>query len=265
MALYAGIDVGSSATKVVIVDVDLRVVGRGLCPSAADLAGAAHRAFQQALDQAGLEAASVSGITSTGYGRNNVDFATGTRTEIDCHGRGAWHGFQRAITVVDIGGQDCKVIRLDGTGRRLDFAMNRKCASGTGAFLEQMAHRLGVPVGQLGALAARSADPGITISSYCTVFAQTEILARIRAGVKAEDLARAALESVAKRVLEQLAPTGEVVATGGVVAHVPQMQTVLEAVLGTTVLLPAYPQHAGALGAALVAANSHSATTTRPG
>jgi len=255
LALYAGIDVGSSATKAVILDEQLRVVGRGTCPSAADLAGAARRSFQQALDQADAQAADVPAVTATGYGRDNVVFATGTRTEIDCHGRGAWQQFQRAITVVDIGGQDCKVIRLDASGRRIDFAMNRKCAAGTGAFLEQMAQRLGVAVDRLGALASRSADPSVTISSYCTVFAQTEILARIRAGVRAEDLARAALESVASRVLEQLPPAGEVVATGGVVAHIPQMSDMLQRVLGVAVLLPQHPQHAGALGAALVAAS----------
>lgn len=256
MPYFAGVDVGSSATKAVILDDQRRIVGRGLSPSAADLAGAAQRAFQQALDEAGAEAGAVSAVTSTGYGRDNVDFRTGTRTEIDCHGRGAWHLFPQAITVVDIGGQDCKVIRLDAAGRRVDFGMNRKCAAGTGAFLEQIAHRLGCPVDQLGVLAAGSTDPSVTIGSYCTVFAQTEILSSIRAGVRAEDLARAALESVARRVLEQFAPTGDVVATGGVVAHIPSMKAVLEQVLGTSVLLPPFPQHAGALGAALVAAKA---------
>jgi len=254
VTLYAGIDVGSATTKVVVVDARLQVVGRGICFSAADLAGAVDGAWSQALAEAGAAHADVVEVTSTGYGRSNVPFATATRTEIDCHARGAWHHFQRAITVVDIGGQDSKVIRIDANGRRIDFAMNRKCAAGTGSFLEEVALRLKVPVEKLTDLAARSTDPNVTIGSYCTVFAQSEILARIRAGVRAEDLARAAMESVARRVFEQMAITPPIVATGGVIAHNPGMQPILARVLGGEVLIPPFPQYVGALGAALVSA-----------
>jgi predicted CoA-substrate-specific enzyme activase len=195
----------------------------------------------------------VGACVATGYGRQNVAFATGRRTEIDCHGRGAYHQFPRAITVVDIGGQDNKVIQVNAAGQRVHFTMNRKCAAGTGSFLEEIGLRLKIPLEQLSELAGRSQDHSVQIGSYCTVFAMTEILSKIREGVRAEDLARAALVSVARRVLEAHAFSGEVVATGGVVAHNPLMPQILQEVLQIAVLVPDHPQHTGALGAALAA------------
>lgn len=254
MKLFCGIDVGSAATKGVVINESLRILGMGLASSGADFAGAARRVFEQALEEAGAAQADVSAVVSTGYGRTNVDFATGRRTEIDCHARGAYHHFPRAITVVDIGGQDNKIIQMDASGRRLKFAMNRKCSAGTGAFLEEMAMRLNVPIDKLSKMAESSTDPGVSIGSYCTVFAMTEILSKVRAGVKAEDLARAALVSVAKRVLETQAIVTDIVATGGVVGHNPIMREILKEILKTEVYIPPHPQHIGALGAALVAA-----------
>ncbi len=254
MKFFAGVDVGSSATKVVVIDEQRRVVGRGLHHSGADFELAAKLAYEQALAEAGLERSQVVAVCSTGYGRSNVDFAGEKRTEIDCHARGAYHHFPRAITVVDIGGQDNKIIVLNKDGKRINFLMNRKCAAGTGSFLEEMALRLKIPLEKISELAANSTDPKVKIGSYCTVFAMTEILSKIRAGVKAEDLARAALESVARRVLEALASPDEVVATGGVVAHNPIMQEMLSRILNTKVSVPPEPQHIGALGAALAAA-----------
>ncbi|MFH2009022.1 MAG: acyl-CoA dehydratase activase [bacterium] len=253
MSYFAGVDVGSGYTKAVILNGSLAVIGRGLTHSGADFAAAAARARDEALAEAQLDAAELEGVVSTGYGRTNVSFATGTRTEIDCHARGAYHDLPQAITVVDIGGQDNKIIRVDGGGRRIDFTMNRKCAAGTGSFLEEIAFWLKIPLEDFSTLAEQSTDPSVSIGSYCTVFAKTEILAKIREGVAATDLARAALESVAKRVLESKVISGDVVLTGGVIAHVPKMQDILAAVLGATVLVPPFPQHTGALGAALAA------------
>ena len=258
MKLFAGIDVGSAATKAVLLDERLEVAGRGLCPSGADFSLAARRVLDDALAQSGASGARVAAVVATGYGRSNVDAATSTRTEIDCHARGAFHNFPEAITVVDIGGQDNKVIQLDARGHRLGFAMNRKCAAGTGSFLEEMARRLGVPLQELSEMASRGSDPTVSIGSYCTVFAMSEILSKIRAGVKAEDLARAALRSVARRVLETMAIAGPVVATGGVVAHNRSMGEILAQVLKTEVRTPPHPQHTGALGAALTAARTFS-------
>ena len=254
MKLFAGIDVGSAATKAVLLDEQLQVLGRGLTASAGDFAAAASLAFEQALAQAGRKRADVAVVVATGYGRENVAFAAFQRTEIDCHARGAFHHFPRAIVVVDIGGQDNKIIQLDDRGHRVSFTMNRKCAAGTGAFLDELALRLKIPLSQLSELASQSQDPSVKLGSYCTVFAMTEILSRLRAGVKPQDLVRAALESVARRVLETRVISGEVVATGGVVAHNPLLQEILARVLDTTVHLPPDPQHTGALGAALAAA-----------
>jgi predicted CoA-substrate-specific enzyme activase len=253
MKLFAGIDVGSSATKAVLLDSARQAKGKGLTDSGADFPKAAREVYRQALEQAGAQESDVVSVVSTGYGRTNVDFATARRTEIDCHAKGAFHHFPRAITVIDIGGQDNKVIQIDAQGRRLKFAMNRKCAAGTGSFVEEMALRLKVPLSGISQMAEKATDPKVKIGSYCTVFAMTEILAKIRSGVKPEDLARAALESVARRVLETQAIVGEVVATGGVVAHNTVMKDILKQVLKVEVHLPPDPQHVGALGAALTA------------
>ncbi len=255
MTLFAGIDVGSGYTKAVILDEGREVLGSGLTHSGANFGEAAERARDEALAEAGADAQQITACVSTGYGRSNVTFAEARRTEIDCHARGAYYHFPRAMTVVDIGGQDNKVIRVDATGRRIDFAMNRKCAAGTGSFLEEIAFWLKVPLDELNRMADRSTDASVTLGSYCTVFAKTEILARIREGVRADDLARAAIDSVARRVLESRVITGSVVLTGGVVAHVPRMKQTLEGVLGVEVDVPPSPQHTGALGAALVAYN----------
>ena len=261
MQHYSGVDVGSGYTKAVVIDERLAVVGRGLAPSGANFTEAATRAYDAALEEAKLTGDQVTRTVATGYGRTNVPFAHAQRTEIDCHARGAFHCVQRAITVIDIGGQDNKIIYLDKDGRRTDFAMNRKCAAGTGSFLEEIAFWLKIPLEEFSTLALGasvpdvSAAPAVSIGSYCTVFAKTEILAKVREGVSAADLARAALESVAKRVLETRVVSGPVVLTGGVVAHNPLIKDILARVLDSAdVIVPAFPQHIGALGAALVAA-----------
>jgi len=252
-SLYAGIDVGSATTKAVVIDRDTSVLGRHVLRSGAHFARAATSALEAALGQAGAKRDAIRKILSTGYGRSNVPDADDTRTEIACHGRGAYHHFPRRIVVIDIGGQDNKVIELDEHGRRQSFKMNRKCAAGTGAFIEEIAHRLDVPVGSLQELASRSSTP-LTLNSFCTVFAATEVLARIREGVPVEDLARAALRSVARRIVESRRLSGEVVLTGGVVAHHPVLADLLTEMCPTCVpLVPPEPQLIGALGAALFA------------
>ena len=253
MTLFAGVDVGSTTTKAVVASADGTVRGISVVRSGADFAQAALRAFEEACASASVARADVARVVATGYGRRNVPFADDRRTEIACHARGAFHGARRAITVVDVGGQDSKVIVLNALGARVRFRMNRKCAAGTGAFLEEMARRLDVPVADLDRL-ARASTKKVSLGSFCTVFASTEILAKIREGEKAEDLAKAALRSVARQATEGDAIEGEVLATGGVAEHIPLFADVLAEILRVKVSVPARAQACGALGAALIAA-----------
>lgn len=250
MSAFAGIDVGSSATKAVVWDGGLR--GLGLAHSAADFSAAAAEAYHKACEAAGVAEADVELVCATGYGRDSVPLAQLRRTEIDCHARGAYHSFPREITVVDIGGQDNKIIKLDAAGNRLDFKMNRKCAAGTGAFLEEIARRIGIRIEEMEAL-ARQSTQRVEIGSFCTVFSATEILALVRRGAAVPDIVKGAFRSVVKRVAEMDPLMGNVVATGGVVAHNPTIVALLAEAVGAEVLTPPHPQLTGAYGAALFA------------
>ena len=250
--LYAGIDVGASATKAVVIDADGKTVGRAVLPSGMDFAGASQKALDLALEEAGAARDDVARTVSTGYGRRNVELADGTKTEITCHARGAHFHFPEAITVVDIGGQDNKIIKLGPDGARDDFKMNRKCAAGTGAFLEEMARRLAVPIEEMEGLAQQSTEQ-VEIGSFCTVFSATEVLALARKGTAVPDIAKGAFRSVVKRIAEMDPLDGKVVATGGVVAHNPTVVELLSEAIGRPVHTPPEPQLTGALGAALYA------------
>ncbi|MFI5309726.1 MAG: acyl-CoA dehydratase activase [Gemmatimonadales bacterium] len=252
MNCYAGVDSGSWNTKAVVIDVDGHVLGSSVTRSGADLAAAATRTFAGALATAGVASREVTAIWATGFGRNSVAFAHGSRTELDCHGRGAAFYVKGPLVVIDIGGQDAKVIRLDAGGQRVSHRMNRKCAAGTGSFLDEIALRLGIEIGELDRLAALS-EESLELSSFCTVFAGTELLTQIRAGRRPADLAKAAYRSLVKRVLAMDVFEGRVVATGGVVAFHPTLVSLLEAELRNTVIVPPHPQEMGAFGAALAA------------
>jgi len=252
MPCFCGVDIGASAAKLVLIDEQGRTVAKALRRSGVDYAEAAERCLAEALAAAGLTRQQVRGAVSTGYGRDNVPWADARRTEIACHGKGAWFHFRKRMTVIDIGAQDSKVIHLDDKGGRTSFKMNRKCAAGTGAFLEEIALRLDLPVAALNGLAERSTKE-VTLGSFCTVFTATEILARIRAGEKAADIVKGAFRSVVKRLLEMDTVDGALVMTGGVVAHNPLLVTLAEEAFGQKALVPVDPQHIGALGAALSA------------
>jgi predicted CoA-substrate-specific enzyme activase len=255
VAYYCGIDIGASAAKLAIIDGRRRTVARASRRSGVDYAQTARRCLEEALAAAELSEAQICRAVSTGYGRDNVPWAAGKMTEIACHGKGAYHFFRQAITVIDIGAQDCKVIHLDAQGNRTGFKMNRKCAAGTGAFLEEIAHRLDLPPSELNALAERSTREA-PLGSFCTVFAATEILEKIRAGVRVEDIVKGAFRSVVHRVLEMDVVTGALVVTGGVAAHNPVLVRLVEETFGRPVLVPPEPQFAGAFGAALFAAET---------
>jgi len=252
LPLFCGVDLGAAATKLVLLDQERTVLARVVRSSGVDYCATAQACLDKALSDAGLQAQQLTRTVATGYGRQSVSYADHRATEIHCHGIGAFSELQRAMTLVDIGGQDTKVISLDGAGRRIEFTMNRKCAAGTGAFLEQIAHRLNVEPSMLENL-ARSCESAVTLSSFCTVFAATEVLTHLRAGAPAAQIIRGAFASVVERVLE-MAPLGNgVVLSGGVVAHNPTIAELLSARIGAPVEIAPYPQLTGALGAALTA------------
>jgi (R)-2-hydroxyacyl-CoA dehydratese activating ATPase len=249
---YAGVDCGSWNTKAALVDADGRLLATAVVRTGADVQAAAERAVGELLARAGVERSAVAALWSTGFGRHALALASGSRTELDSHARGALRSVPGPLTVVDIGGQDAKIILVDGEGRRVAHKMNRKCAAGTGSFLEEMALRLDVRIGELPALAAGFGEE-IQLGSFCTVFTGTEVLGLIRQGKRPADLARAAYRSVVKRVLEMERVEGKVVATGGVVAHHPMVVELLEQAIGTSVIVPEHPQEIGALGVAIAA------------
>jgi predicted CoA-substrate-specific enzyme activase len=252
MRYFGGIDIGASAAKLVIVDENRQTVGKALRKSGVDYAETAAQCLDEALAAAGLAKEQVAASFSTGYGRDNVPWVDGRMTEIACHGKGAHFHFPRRITVIDIGAQDSKVIHLDASGRRTNFKMNRKCAAGTGAFLEEIAYRLDLPLEDLNELAERSQQES-PLGSFCTVFAATEVLSKIRAGVRVEDIVKGAFRSVVKRIVEMDTIQGTMVLTGGVVAHNPCLAALLGESFGTEALVPPDPQYIGAFGAAVFA------------
>jgi predicted CoA-substrate-specific enzyme activase len=252
MHRFAGVDSGSWNTKAVVIDDAGTVLGKSVVRSGADLTAAAALAYAGALADARCERSDVAAVWSTGFGRNAVPFADGSRTELDCHGRGAAHYVKGPFVVIDIGGQDAKVIRLDARGQRVSHRMNRKCAAGTGSFLDEIALRLGIETAALDVLAAQATEE-LELSSFCTVFAGTELLTLIRAGRRPADLAMAAYRSLMKRVVAMDVFEGRVVATGGVVAYHPTMVALLSDATHADVIVPPHPQEMGAFGAALAA------------
>ena len=259
MEYFVGIDVGASTTKAVILDKNAKTLGHSVIHSGADFGAAAEDVLRKA--SAGLKKENVDHklVISTGYGRRNVPFANSTKTEISCHAKGSYHHFSQAHTLIDIGGQDSKIIKIDDSGKRTGFKMNRKCAAGTGAFLEEIANRLKIGIEKLNGLAEK-ATTNVTIGSYCTVFTATEILTKIRQNVRIEDIVKGIFDSVIKRAMEMDPLEGNIVMSGGVVAHNPYFVTMLEQKLEKDIFVPPSPQLTGALGAALFALETKGGT-----
>jgi len=252
MACAAGVDVGSTQTKAIILGEDRRIAGRALIPTGANVVRAAEHAFQEALANAGLREEEVEYVVGTGYGRYKVTFGNSQVTEISCHGRGAVHLFPGTRTVLDMGGQDTKAIRVSPTGEILDFCMNDKCAAGTGRFLGAAAAALEIPLGDLGATALRGERP-VKISTTCTVFAESEVLSWLGKGKKIEDILLGVHQSIAGRsvgLLRRVGIESEVTFTGGV-ARNPAMIAALNERLGLAVNVGEESHFMGALGAAL--------------
>jgi predicted CoA-substrate-specific enzyme activase len=249
---FAGIDVGTSYIKSVIIDGKNEIIGSSIERSSSDLKKSINNAFEKAIADANISKNSVKHVTSTGFGRGNVSFANSVKTEISSHAKGAFHYFPKKITIIDIGGQDTKIIKTDAKGKTLGFKMNRKCAAGTGSFLEEIAYKLDIPLDEMNNLAAKSMKD-TALSSFCTVFASTEILTRIKEGEKKEDMVKSAFESVIRRVIEMGTLDGTVVMSGGVVTYNDIILKILSKHVGKKILIPPNPQLTGALGAALFA------------
>lgn len=250
--IYVGVDVGASRTKLAILDTAHQLLGYDVQKSGTDFSATADNCLETSLKMAGAARADIQRVVSTGYGRKNVTYSDETKTEIGCHAKGCYLYYPFAITIIDIGGQDNKIIKLDDKGRRTGFKMNRKCAAGTGAFLEEMSPRLDIPLEAMNGLAVQSMEM-VKLGSFCTVFSGTEVLENIRRGKKVSDIVKGLFYSVIKRVVEMDAFTDNVVMTGGVVAHNPYLVTMTEELINRQILVPEFPQLTGAIGAALYA------------
>ncbi len=252
---FAGVDIGSLTAKSVIV-LDGKIAGYGIIPTEISSEENGHIVLQKALESAGLEREDLSYIVATGYGRISAPYANKTVTEITCHAKGAHYIHPETRTIIDMGGQDCKAIRLDSDGNVVDFAMNDKCAAGTGRFLEVIANVFKVKLDDLGPLAL-SAKEIVPMSSTCTVFAESETISLVARGEKPENILKGIHFAISNRVAGMLSRVGiedDVFFSGGVAKNV-GMKAALEDVLKAKIYVETKfdPQLTGALGAALIA------------
>jgi (R)-2-hydroxyacyl-CoA dehydratese activating ATPase len=254
MTYAGGVDVGSTQTKAILVDGTGQIVGRALIDTGANVLAAAERSFDLALDQAGLARGDLDYVIGTGYGRYKVEFGDSQITEIVCHARGAARMFPETRTVLDMGGQDTKAIRVQPGGDVLDFCMNDKCAAGTGRFLQSAAAALELDLAELGPTALEGTRP-VAISTTCTVFAESEVLSWLARGRRIDDILLGVHRSIAQRsmgLLKRVGIDSEITFTGGVTRNV-AMVAVLEELLGTKLNVSEESHYMGALGAALFA------------
>ncbi len=254
--VFLGIDIGSSSSKAVVMSARHELLGKAVFNTGAGTQGP-ERSVEQALREAGLRREQIRYTIATGYGRIAYEAADRQITEITCHAKGAAFLRPSIRTVIDIGGQDAKVIRLNNNGRVDNFVMNEKCAAGTGRFLEVMARIVDCPIENLADLSEQSTEE-IVISNTCTVFAESEVISRLAAGVRRENVARGAHLAVAKRVAglgSRMGMAPEVIMTGGVALN-RGVVAALEKEIGETIIVADYPQLVGAIGAALFAAEA---------
>jgi (R)-2-hydroxyacyl-CoA dehydratese activating ATPase len=263
---FAGIDIGSTMTKAAVVDGDGVVLASVIGPTGAEHRHLALTVMDETIKKAGLAFEQLAFIVATGYGRMNVPFADKQITEITCHARGIRAIFPVARTVMDIGGQDSKGIRLDSEGKVINFIMNDKCAAGTGRFLEVIAETLGIKLTAMGELAL-TAKAQVKISNTCTVFAEHEVTSRLAEGATIPDIAAGLHEAIATRVVTMVRNIGiekEVAVTGGGAKNIGLIKAIEDKV-GFPVLIPQEPLLTGALGAALLGKDLVARGTTPAG
>ncbi|MFX1590772.1 MAG: acyl-CoA dehydratase activase [Promethearchaeota archaeon] len=253
MKAFIGIDIGSLATKIVLVN-EGKLTDHRTERSTYNFKKVGHNLFDDILTKNNLKRAEVY-VMSTGYGRNTIDIADDRVTEITAHAKGAQYFFPDAHSVIDIGGQDSKAILISKKTRNvIDFQMNDKCAAGTGRFLEVMAHALEVPINEFGDLALGSNKPA-SISSTCTVFAESEVISLFARGASKEDIAAGIHKSISRRVAgmaKRIGVAPKLVFCGGVAKN-NAVKKYLATELGFEIVSPEYPQLTGAIGAALIA------------
>ncbi len=253
--LVAGIDIGSITTEALLFDKEKGVVSYTILPTGADSKKTAETALEKALAQPSKGVSDVSYVIATGCGRKRAPFANSATTEITCIAKGVNFLFPKARTIIDIGGQDTKVIRIDEKGRVTEFEMNDKCAAGTGRFIEVMAKALNVDLDQIGDLSLKF-NKELAISSICTVFAESEVISLVSEGEALEDILYGIHKAIAGRTMGLMnrlgGAEGEVVMTGGVAKNSGVVKA-LENTLNTKLTIYAEPQIIGALGAAIIA------------
>ncbi|MGA2157743.1 MAG: acyl-CoA dehydratase activase [Dehalococcoidia bacterium] len=250
---FAGIDIGSTMSKAVIVDARGGMRAYVVGQTGAEHRLRANKVMEDVLQKAGTTLDKVAYIISTGYGRVNVPFADKQVTELTCHARGVASLFPAVRTAIDIGGQDAKVLRIKD-GKLIDFLTNDKCAAGTGRFLEVAAETLGLDLDEMGRISLQTDKP-VRINSLCTIFAQQEIISRLSEGQPLPEILAGVYIAIATRVVKlarQLKVEPPVVFTGGVAKNAGMVKAI-ETVLGMPVLVPEEPLITGALGAAILA------------
>jgi predicted CoA-substrate-specific enzyme activase len=248
---FAGIDVGSTMTKAVILDQG--IIASVIGPTGPEQRRLANKVMEEALRRSTLPIQAITYIIATGYGRINVPFADKQLTEITCHAKGIVHLFPKAKTIIDIGGQDCKGIKMDAGGKIIDFVMNDKCAAGSGRFIEVIADTLGVPLEKVGGLSLQSTNPAM-ISNICTIWAQQEVAASLAQGIPIPDLLAGVHRSLADRIsrmVNRVKVEDAVIVTGGGGKNKGLLKALSEQ-LGHEILVPEEPLITGALGAALL-------------
>ncbi len=253
-AVFVGIDVGASRTKAAVLDENRKLIGHCVVKSGTDFTIASNACLETSLEMAGVSYGDIVRAVSTGYGRKNVSLADFNRTEISCHARGANYFFPKARTIIDIGGQDSKIILVDEKGHVKDFVMNDRCAAGTGKFLEVTATTLETTIEELGRISQESTEK-IDINSTCVVFAESEIIGLIAQCLGKPDIINAVHRSIAKRtknLTAQLHWQIPVVFTGGVAKNT-GMQRAISEIMGSKVIVPEDSFITGALGAAIFA------------
>lgn len=256
MRITAGVDVGSTQTKAVLLceNDSLDIVARSLVDTGANVQKAAERAFQACCNEAGIDSNIVGYVVGTGYGRYNISFGNAQMTEISCHAKGARFLCPGTRTVIDMGGQDAKAISVGENGEVLDFMMNDKCAAGTGRFLANAAEVMGISLDEIGPISLKATRP-VKIATVCTVFVESDILSYLAQGKKAEDILGGVHQAIAKRTVSLARRTNiepVVTMTGGVARNIGMVKA-LEQVLGSPIRVSPDAHFMGAVGASLFA------------